>query len=204
MSEKKIPVITITRQYAAYGRTVAKGLSARLGIPFYDRDVIRKAASESGYSVEEIAEEGEDIGKGSRFLNAILNSSAAYSSSHDKIFEAEKYAIINFAKEQPCIIVGRCAAQILAEAGIPAIDVLLYGDMQYRCQHALELGEYGRMDVKRYVARRDALRATFCKTYTGADLWDISNYDLCLDSCLLGPDTCVEIIEHVIHKYDKR
>ena len=201
MSEKKLPVITITRQYAAYGRSVAKGLSARLGIPYYDRDVIRKAAAESGYSVEEIAQEGEDIGKASSFLNTILNSSAAYSSSHDKIFEAEKYAIIHFATAGPCIIVGRCAAQILKEAGIPAVDVLLYGEMQYRCQHALEIGEYGRTDVKRYVARRDALRETFCKVYTGADIWDISNYDLCLDSCLLGPDTCVDIIEKVLEKY---
>ena len=204
MADKRYPVITITRQYAAYGRTVAKKLAERMQLPFYDRDVIRKAAEQSGFSFEEIAQEGEDIGRGSKILNSILNNSAAYSSSHDQIFEAEKHVIIDFAKSGPCIIVGRCATQILKEAGIPAIDVLLYGEIDARCHHALELGEYGRMDVKRYVARRDALRATFCKTYTGADIWDVENYDLCLDSCLLGPDTCVDIIERVLNNYDQR
>ena len=67
--------------------------------------------------------------------------------------------------------------------------------------HALDLGEYGRMDVKRYVARKDALRETFCKVYTGADIWNVENYDLCLNSCLLGPDTCVDLIEKVLEKY---
>lgn len=201
MAEKKYPVITITRQYAAYGRTVAKKLAERTGLQFYDRDLIHKAAEESGYSVEEIAAEGEDIGRGSSLLNSIMNNAAAYSSSHDRIFDAEKQVILGFARKEPCIIVGRCAAQILKEAELPAIHVLLYGAIDDRCHHALDLGEYGRMDVKRYVARKDALRETFCKVYTGADIWNVENYDICLNSCLLGPDTCVDLIEKVLEKY---
>ena len=143
------PLITISRQYAAYGRTVAKGLSERLGIPYYDRDFVKKP-------------EGEDIAKGSRFWNSFLNNATVYSSSYDGIFAAESKVILELSQE-PCIIVGRSANHVLSEAGIPAFHVFLYADLEKRIQRAAELGENGNTDLRKYVHRRDTMRETYCK-----------------------------------------
>ena len=110
------PLITISRQYAAYGRTVAKGLSERLGIPYYDRDFVKKTAESSGYAEEDIIREGEDISKGSRFWNSFLNNATVYSSSYDGIFAAESKVILELSQE-PCIIVGRSANHVLSPVG---------------------------------------------------------------------------------------
>ena len=75
----KYPVITISREYAAYGRTIAAGLSDRLGIPFYDKDFVKETAKQSGYSEEDIVREGEDMSPASKFMNSLLNNANAYS-----------------------------------------------------------------------------------------------------------------------------
>ena len=77
MTELRYPVITISRQYAAYGRTVAKGLSEELGIPYYDKDVVRKTAEQSGFSEEDIKREGEDLSRAGKFMNDLLNNAAS-------------------------------------------------------------------------------------------------------------------------------
>ena len=73
----KYPVITISREYAAYGRTIAAGLSDRLGIPFYDKDFVKETAKQSGYSEEDIVREGEDMSPASKFMNSLLNNANA-------------------------------------------------------------------------------------------------------------------------------
>ena len=74
MAEKKLPVITINRLYAAYGTTVAKLLSDRLGIPYYDKDFIKKTVAESEYETSEVEDNGEEISTGNKFLNMLLNN----------------------------------------------------------------------------------------------------------------------------------
>lgn len=193
------PLITISRQYAAYGRTVAKGLSERLGIPYYDRDFVKKTAESSGYAEEDIIREGEDISKGSRFWNSFLNNATVYSSSYDGIFAAESKVILELSQE-PCIIVGRSANHVLSEAGIPAFHVFLYADLDKRIQRAAELGENGNMDLRKYVQRRDTMRETYCKLYTGSEMSDYSHYHICLDSGFLGPDKCVDILADILQQ----
>ena len=122
---KKYPVITISREYGALGRTLAAELSERLGIPYYDKDFVKKAADESGYAEEEVKTEGEELKPSSRMLNSILNSAVSYSSSHDAIFKAQKKVVLELAKD-PCIIVGRCADHILREAGADVFCIYLY------------------------------------------------------------------------------
>ena len=105
---EKCPVITISREYGALGRTLADKLSERLGIPYYDRDFVNKTAEQSGYDVEEVKRDSEELKPSSKVLNSILNSAVSYSSSHDAIFKAQKEVVLELAKS-PCIIVGRCA-----------------------------------------------------------------------------------------------
>ena len=133
----KNTVITISREYAAYGRTIAKGLSERLGIPFYDKDFVKETAKISGYSEEEVNEEGETISPAGSIMNSILNNAAPYTSSHDSIFNAEKELILKLS-EKPCIIVGRCADQVLRQAGIDCFSIFLYADLDFRIKRSKE------------------------------------------------------------------
>ena len=147
---KKYPVITISREYGALGRTLAAELSERLGIPYYDKDFVKKAADESGYAEEEVKTEGEELKPSSRMLNSILNSAVSYSSSHDAIFKAQKKVVLELAKD-PCIIVGRCADHILREAGADVFCIYLYAAVKDRIGRAEELGENGSANIQKYI-----------------------------------------------------
>ncbi len=191
------PVITISREYAAGGRSVARRLAETLDIPWYDKDFVRKTVSDSGFSEEDILKEGEELSLGQELLDSILNSIVSYTSSGDAIFQAQKAEILTLAKE-PCIIVGRCANIILREAGIPSFDVFLYADMESRVKRAAELNENGKMDLEKYIRNRDELRGNYHKHYTKFELGDYHNYDLLLNTGLLGYEKCVDIIRSAI------
>ena len=155
MSDLKYPVISISREYAAYGRTIARALALELGIPFFDKDFVKETAKKSGYTEEEVQAEGETISQGSKILNSILNNAMSYTSSHDEIFKAEAEVILELA-QRPCIIVGRCSEAILRTAEIPSLNVFLHASIEDRIMHAAELPENKGRDVKHEIAK-------FCK-----------------------------------------
>ena len=197
MENLKYPVIAISREYAAYGRTVAKRLAEILDIPFYDRDFVKETARQSGYSEEDIEREGEAMSKATRFMNSLMNNAMVYSSSYDGIFHAQKEVILNLSKE-PCIIVGRCGGHVLREAGIPSFNVFLYADQEVRNQRAAELEENKGLDPKKARERHDILRETYYKQYTHQELGDYHNYDICLNTGEIGPERCAEIIAGIV------
>ena len=198
-AEKKYPVITISRQYGAMGRTLAEILSLRLGIPYYDRDFVKKTAEESGYEEEEIEREGEELSTTSRMLNTFLNSAVSYSSSFDAIFKAQKQVVLELA-ESPCIIVGRCADHILRQAGIDSFNIYLYASVEDRLNRVEELGEFGDMKLDKYIEKRDKKRRTYYKQYTGCEMGDAANYSICLDTGRINIETCADIIEMILQR----
>ncbi|HCI74549.1 MAG TPA: cytidylate kinase-like family protein [Lachnospiraceae bacterium] len=189
-------VITISREYGAYGRSVARALSQSLGIEFYDVDFIRMTAEKSGYSEEDVSREGELLSAGSRFINSFLSTSA-YNSSYDEIFQAQKEVVLELAKK-PCIMVGRCSNIILREAGVKTFDVFLHADRDFRRAHALELNEYGKMDVERYMDRCDHWRKTYYRAYTGHEMGDYHDYDLSIDVGKIGLDRTIELLTSML------
>lgn len=195
MSDYK--VITISREYGAGGRSIAKAIAEKLNLPWYDRDFVKKTAEASGYSVEDIQSEGEQVGSATHFITNLLNP-ISYESSADGIFRAQKQVILDMAAKESCIIIGRCANVILKQAGVPAFHIFLYADMEHRMQRAAELGENGGMDLRKYVTRRDSRREAYYKTYTGHEFGDYHDYNICLDTGRLGYDKCVEIITGIL------
>lgn len=193
----KFPVITIGREYCAYGRTIARILSERLDIPYFDKDFVKKTVIESGFSEDEVNSEGESISTLSLFLENFLNGTAAYN-SYDDIFEAQKHVIVDLAKE-PCIIVGRCADFVLKEAGIPSLDVFLYAETDFKLKRAAELHPGNdTAHLKKIMKKQDELRRIYYKHYTGHDSYDFSNYDLCLNTGIIGIEKCADIIEDIV------
>lgn len=197
MENLKYPVICISREYAAYGRTVARRLAELLDIPFYDRDFVTETAKRSGYSEEDIRREGEAMSRATRFLNSVMNNAMVYSSSYDSIFHAQKEVILELSKK-PCIIVGRCAGYVLRDAGIPSFNVFLYADKDVRTKRAGELEENIGLDPKKARERHDILRETYYKQYTHQELGDYHNYDICLNTGEVGPERCADIIAEIV------
>lgn len=197
--KKQLPVITISRQYGAGGRSVAKKLSEKLGVEYYDVDFVRLTAKISGYSEDEVKREGEDMGNTAKFINRFLTN-ASFSNPYDEIFQAQKAVILGLA-EKPCIIVGRCSNIILREEGIASFDVFLSASKEFRLKRAAELDENkGRTgaDLEKYLERRDHWRRTYYKSYTSHDMGEASDYHLCLDVSRFGIDKCADLIAELI------
>lgn len=199
MSEYDIPVITITREYAAGGRSVAKLLSEKMNIPWYDKDFIKATVNDSGLTEKQLTKVSEEMGDGEKIIDTLFGNGSKY----DCVFYAQREVIIKLAKK-PCIIIGRASEAILKEANIKAINVYLYSDMEHKIVHAKELNEYGKMSVEKFIQRKDKKRANFYKQYTGKDFTDIHNYDLCLNTAI-GYEQCAETIksfvETMMNKY---
>ena len=193
MDKKTLPVITINREYGAGGRALAAILSEKLGIPYYDRDFVKKTVDESGYDKEDVEREGEEMSKPSQVWNDLLSGTVSFSSSHDAIFRAEKKVILKLA-ENPCIMVGRCADQIMKEAGVDAVSIYLHAPLEMRLRRTEELAEYGKMKPEKYLEDRDSKRRTFYKYYTGREISDASNYTFCFDLGKISVSQCAQII----------
>ncbi|SFK62538.1 Cytidylate kinase [Lachnospiraceae bacterium KH1T2] len=190
-------IITIGREYGAGGRTVAAGLSKELGIPYYDRDFVRETVKKSGYTEEEILEEGEQLSNTGKFLDAILNNAAAYNSSHDEIFKAQKEVLMGHVGET-CIIVGRCSNVILREAGVKTFDIFLYADMEHKLKRAEELHENGKTDLKKFVEEIDKLRGIYYKTYTKHNIGDYHDYDMIVNTGKIGIEQTIKELADMI------
>ena len=193
MQQQKIKIITINREYAASGRTVAKALSEGLNIPWYDWDFVRLTAEESGYTEEQVRKNSEDLSLGTDIANRLF-SNASYTSSQDSVFRAQRKVMIELTAKAPCIMVGRSSNFIYRDAGIPSFDILLHADLEYRLKRAGELGENGSTDLLKYVMERDAKRHHHYKHYTKSNFEDCYNYDLCIDVGRIGLDSTCQML----------
>ena len=195
MSEKATyPVITIAREYCAYGRTVAAALAQRMGVEFYDRDIVNKTIIESRSGGDSAQEESATQSNIEKFQQDMLGSIALESSSFENIFNAQKEVILEMAKE-PCIIVGRCANSILKDAGIGSFNVFLYADTDHRMARCRELNpDMDEYQLEERIRRVDEDRKIFYKSFGKVNMYDMHNYDLCIDVGRLGVDKAVETI----------
>ncbi|MDO5140660.1 MAG: cytidylate kinase-like family protein [Eubacteriales bacterium] len=189
-------VITLSREYGAGGHSVGMKVAEALGIPFYDKDIIREAVKATGFDMDLVKEEGEELSKLEAIMNAISNvSSGYYNDSHEKLEEIQKAVILDFAKKGPCVILGRCADDILLNAGIDCFNVYIYADALHRAKRVSELiGSEDPAVIKRAMLKKDSARHNYYNRFTGKKWGNSSNYHLSLDTGLLGYDKCAEII----------
>lgn len=204
MAEINHLVITINREYGAGGRSVAKGLAENLKLSWYDYDFIQKAAEKSGISEEEIRQEEEVLSSTDIWIERLFSDNLLYNGRHEKVFQAEKQAVIDLA-QRPCIIVGRLANAICRAAYIPTFDIFLYADLKEKTQRAIELNEYkAGASPEKYVEKMDAYRRNYYKHYTGHEFNDPQEYDICMKTSRLGIDHTVEFLTDLIKAEDKK
>lgn len=185
-------VITIDREFGAGGHTIGWEVAKRLGIEFYDRDIIAKAALSGGLDPAHIEAEEEVISKTQAFINAI--SPMSYDAK-DTVFAHESAAIVDFAKQGPCIILGRCANAILRAEGIEVLSVFLHADAQYRMESVGKiLGTNDTAAIAKAIRKKDIARRAYYQAYTDGQWGTVEEYTLTLDTGALPRETCVRII----------
>ena len=194
----KLPIITISREYYAGGRSVAKALAEELNIPWYDHDFVKLASKISGYSEEEVWAEGEELSKLDKLIDAMLSSVNLYTSSHDEINRAEKEAVLEIAKK-PGIIVGRAANAILRDAGIPSFDVFLYASKDVRVKRFMDKHSKEYEEALKSVEGRDHLRTQYYEKYTGRKYADSRDYTVCIDTGVIDYQKSTDIIVSILN-----
>ena len=208
MMKQKL-IITVGRQYGSGGRAIGKKLAEALGISFYNREIIELAARRSGMSEE--AFEKVDETAASSLLYSIATGSYMFGNYvspqvdlplNDKLFIMQSEIIKSIAAKESCVIVGRCADYILKDR-TDVINIFIHADKETRKKRAIN--EYGIAPnkVENYLNKIDKKRNTYYNYYTGEKWGYSTNYDLCLDSSLLGIEGCVHIIENLIKEREK-
>lgn len=187
-------IITIGREFGSGGRTIAKKVAEKLGIPCYDREIIDEVAIKSGLLKEEVEKKGEHLSASGK-MSTIFTLYNLYSNmtKDDIIWHAQKKVIEELAEKGPCVIVGRCADYILRERD-DVVKVFIYADKETRADRIVKIyGENDETPEKR-IREKDKKRAAYYEHFTEMTWGDPSHYDICLNSRKLGIDKCVEII----------
>ena len=186
-------IITISREYGAGGHTIGKAVAKELGLDFFDRDIIKAAAKESGQDMTEIERAEEELTRAGRIMRII--SPTAYIDQTDNIRMIEHNIIVDLALKGSCVILGRCADDSMARAGIPSLNVFLYAGEIYRAVRVSELiGSKNPTEIQKKMQKTDTARRAFYEQFTGKRWGDSRNYTLSLDTGVLGYDTCIKII----------
>lgn len=189
--------ITISREYGSGGREVASILSKKLGIPFYDSDLLVIAAEKYGIDPGLLA--AYDERKSSSFLYGIAMLAEGFSNQDRimmpyKLYQAQMDTIIRLAQEGPCIFVGRCADHILKDK-CKLLNVFIYASsMEDKVQRVMKLDQLSEKEAISFIAQRDKERRDYYYFHTGQSWGDKANYDLCLNTSGIGYDGCVDVI----------
>ena len=183
-------IITIGREYGAGGRTVAKLLSDRLGIPHYDKEIITLAAEKSGLPEQTIR--GPEQGSGKTLLSWFLPRGPM--SAYDQAILAQANIIRKLAEEGPCIIVGRCADFILQDR-TDCLKVFIHADMKFRADRIVRVYGEREKSPEARLKEKDKRRAAYYRFYTDMNWGNAANYHIALDSGVIGIEKSAEIIE---------
>ena len=192
-------IITISRQYGSGGREIARKLSEVLNIPFYDNEIIQKAAKKSGYS-QEMFEQADLKPTGSLLFTMSMFSSNAVGFElplSDKIFLVQSEIIKEVANQGSCVIVGRCADYVLRDYP-NVINIYIHSPLEKRIDRATTLYNLPKEKAKDMIVKSDKRRATYYNYYTALKWGNAGNYNLCINSGCLDIEKTVLAIKSFV------
>jgi cytidylate kinase len=198
-------IINIGRQLGSGGREIGQKLSSRLGIPFYDKELIRIASKESGLQ-EEVFEKADEKKHFSLFGGLLgLRGSATneiylnYYLTDETLFKIQSDVIRSLAEKQSCLFVGRCADYILKE-NPRCLNVFISADLDDRIKRIAEIQHLPENKAKDYIEKTDKNRARYYN-YFSDKAWGVAeSYHLCINSSVLGIDETVSFISLIAEK----
>ena len=186
-------IITISREFGSGGRFIGEEVAKKLGIAYYDKNIIGQIAEKSGLSQEYIQENAELSPKKGLFAYAFSGRDITGKSVEDMVYEAQRNIILELAEKEPCVIIGRNADYILKDRD-DVLNVFIHGDMPEKIKRITGLYNVKEKEAVKMMADTDKRRRTNYNFYTDQNWGKASNYTLCLNSSQLGYDRCEMII----------
>jgi CMP/dCMP kinase len=197
-------VVTISRQYGSGGREIGAKLAQKLGVPFYDDELIARAAKESGFA--EAAFDNVEKRATNSFLYSIAMGMNAYGnqdigfthlSLDDQLYLAQSNIIRKVAQEGPCVIVGRCADYILRDQE-DVVNIFIWAGMEARKERVVRLYNVAKNKAEDELLKADKRRANYYNYHANEKWGKAENYHLSLRSDYIGIDHAVEAIMHYL------
>lgn len=186
-------IITISREFGSGGRFIGEEVAKKLGIAYYDKNIINEIAEKSGLSPEYIQENAELSPKKGLFAYAFAGRDITGKSIEDMVYEAQRNVILELADKEPCVIIGRNADYILKDRD-DVLNVFIHGDASEKIQRITRLYNVEEQKAVKMMADTDKRRMANYNFYTDQKWGKASNYTLCLNSSQLGYDRCEKII----------
>ena len=186
-------IITISREFGSGGRFIGEEVAKKLGIAYYDKNIIGQIAEKSGLSPEYIQENAELSPKKGLFAYAFSGRDITGKSVEDMVYEVQRNIILELAEKEPCVIIGRNADYILKDRD-DVLNVFIHGDMPEKIKRITGLYNVKEKEAVKMMADTDKRRRTNYNFYTDQNWGKASNYTLCLNSSPLGYDRCEMII----------
>ncbi len=193
---KKHFVITIGRQYGSGGRIVGKRLAEKLGIHFYDNDILKLTSERAAIGEEYFRLADEKAGN--NILYKIIDSMKPDIGkpkldesivSPENLFRFQAEVLREIAKNETCIIAGRCSNYILTEANMEDhVDFFVYADLVTRTKRAMDYCKVDEQEALRRIRKIDKERKEYHKYYTGEDWMQPDNYDLMINASRIDYD----------------
>ena len=190
-------IITISREFGSGGRFIGEEVAKKLGIAYYDKNIINEIAEKSGLSPEYIQENAELSPKKGLFAYAFAGRDITGKSVEDMVYEAQRKVILELADKEPCVIIGRNADYILKDRD-DVLNVFIHGDAPEKIQRITRLYNVEEQKAVKMMADTDKRRMANYNFYTNQKWGKADNYTLCLNSSQLGYDRCEKIIMECI------
>lgn len=193
-------IITITRQFGSGGHDIGEALAKKLGIPFYDKELISIAAKESGICPEVF--EAVDEKATNSLLYSLSVGLYSFGSGftntgelpvNDRLYILQHKIIKELAEKENFVVVGRCADYILKDK-VNVVKVFIYADLETRINRAIERNDIENDRAKQAVIKADKNRANYYSFYSGKKWGQPENYDLCINSTDLSTEQAVDLI----------
>lgn len=190
-------IITISREFGSGGRTIGKQLAEKLGISYYDKELIEQLAEQTGLSKKFIEEQGEYAPAKHPFSYAFVGRSIDGLSVSDYLWNEQRKKIQEIAEKESCVIVGRCADYILRERE-DVLNVFIHAPKDDRAKRIVEVyGETG-MEPKKRLRDKDKKRAVNYRYYTDQEWGRAQNYQLTIDSSAFGIEGSVNLLFNIL------
>ncbi len=184
-------VITISREYGSGGHFVGKLLAEKLGIKFYDKEIINLTAKEYGFNKKYIEQKEEQS----------VNSGIYYTND-DKLFESESKVIESLAKKESCVVVGRCADYVLRNRKY-VFKIFLYSDMDSKIKRSVKYYGLDKDKAEKEINKINKQRAKHYNHFTNRDWNSFENYDLAINVDKLGVEKTAELLKNIVLSKDK-
>ncbi len=189
-------IITISREFGSGGRFIGEETAKKLGIAFYDREIIAKVADDLGLSEKYVADRGEYAPSKNIFSYAFIGRDINGNSIADQIYSYQQKIIKELAAKEPCVIVGRSADYILSGRD-DVLNVFIQGNKADKIVRIKEIYSKSDDEAVKMIKDTDKKRSVNYRYCTDQEWGSRKNYDIVLNSSTLGYDNCIDVISRL-------